>query len=850
MANENKTHIYSAEEKILILAGLFHDIGKFEQRCTDARVKHQELGERFVKEFDEQFIKILDGSSEDFAKLCTAIREHHNKQADELTQYIRQADHLSSSQRVELDLEDLGDKPRWGHKYLSSVFAKLALNSPDEGEERKKLLKYYKQKPLVESNYSLLIPSLEDVTNEAAYRYGKQDFKNFKEDLGAIFSIYEKPEDFDTLIRLLMLYFEKYLWCVPDFTGSEETDISLYNHSKDVAAAAHALYKAEAGSDGNRKLNLVIGDIPGIQNYIFNITNTKPAKVLRGRSVFVQVLTRVFASRFLEELGLSEVNVIMLAGGKFYILAPQNIKFKERYEAALDWCEDYMKNNFYYELSFSAGYETFDPEELKNKTKSFGDIVEEASHNLLKTRSSVFEGEFLVKGFDAVLNEKYIQNEGGDSDSIKCAITGKPIRKKREQPHEEYDEDLKRDIVVGLRDKQAGNELELGKSIVYEATVIEYSPDFRDVKSVKLISDWEKTSEDRKRIIINPNYDDFNGNVNNNKDLIRGAYFLHVANFASQDSKKNVMDFETMEKTNQGAKMLTMIKGDIDNLGLLMATGLYSDGKDYTGFSRTTSLSYHLRYFFSTFFNNFLKKWEGKGAENKVYTVFAGGDDLLFITPHGSSLELLQEINNKFKEFVCSNPEVHISYSLTNFKHNTPVRLVNEFAEEAQAQAKSKNKKKQVDLSRATCFYPEENKASVVVHDTVVKNKQIPKIIEQTKDLMEWISVNDKDNPVSMGVVRALLQLTGIMQEYLETKRTEKLMFYPQLTYLINRLLKDGSGKYKIDNEETRTKVGKLFDKAVSINQSDEDKKKFFAVLKPALCEAIYKLRTSGDNNE
>lgn len=189
---------------------------------------------------------------------------------------------------------------------------------------------------------------------------------------------------------------------------------------------------------------------------------------------------------------------------------------------------------------------------------------------------------------------------------------------------------------------------------------------------------------------------------------------------------------------------------------------------------------------------------------------------------------------------------MHISYSLTNFKHNTPVRLVNEFAEEAQA--KCKDKKKQVNLSRATCFYPEENKASVMVHDTVVKNSQIEDIIKQTKDLMDW--VNDKDNPVSMGVVRALLNLTGVMNEYLEDKKTEKLMFYPQLTYMINRLLKDGSGNYKGVNQAAREEVEKLFDKAMDISLDETEKRKFFSRLEPALCEAIYKLRTSGDNHE
>ncbi|MBK8549854.1 MAG: hypothetical protein IPL53_01880 [Ignavibacteria bacterium] len=45
------------------------------------------------------------------------------------------------------------------------------------------------------------------------------------------------------------------------------------------------------------------------------------AKILRGRSIFVEVLTRNFASKILDKLGLTECNLIMLAGGKFYIVA-------------------------------------------------------------------------------------------------------------------------------------------------------------------------------------------------------------------------------------------------------------------------------------------------------------------------------------------------------------------------------------------------------------------------------------------------------------------------------------------------------------------------------------------------
>ncbi len=49
--------------------------------------------------------------------------------------------------------------------------------------------------------------------------------------------LYKGEEHFNTVINVLLMIFEKYMWCIPDFTGNKETDISLYNHLKDVAAS-------------------------------------------------------------------------------------------------------------------------------------------------------------------------------------------------------------------------------------------------------------------------------------------------------------------------------------------------------------------------------------------------------------------------------------------------------------------------------------------------------------------------------------------------------------------------------------------------------------------------------------
>jgi len=55
----------TAEEKLLILGALFHDIGKFVQRCTDKSKSHPTTGVEFVEEFENEFIRIL-GSEDNF----------------------------------------------------------------------------------------------------------------------------------------------------------------------------------------------------------------------------------------------------------------------------------------------------------------------------------------------------------------------------------------------------------------------------------------------------------------------------------------------------------------------------------------------------------------------------------------------------------------------------------------------------------------------------------------------------------------------------------------------------------------------------------------------------------------
>src|SRR5262249_30185833 len=109
----------------------------------------------------------------------------------------------------------------------------------------------------------------------------------------------------------------------------------LYDHLRVTSAIAACLYqfharraaltdKEVARQDQTRCL-LLVGDISGIQDYIFGISTIGAggvAKRLRARSFYVQLLVDTAGLRVLRAFALPLANLLMAAGGKFYLLLP------------------------------------------------------------------------------------------------------------------------------------------------------------------------------------------------------------------------------------------------------------------------------------------------------------------------------------------------------------------------------------------------------------------------------------------------------------------------------------------------------------------------------------------------
>ena len=133
-----------------------------------------------------------------------------------------------------------------------------------------------------------------------------------------------------------------YASAIPSATAfNVKPDVSLYDHSKAVAALATALWRyhhdraddpetvrralAERTDWDEQKFLLVQGDCFGIQDFIFATggeTQKRAAKLLRGRSFYVSLLSECAALRVLEALDLPGTSQIINAAGKFLIVAP------------------------------------------------------------------------------------------------------------------------------------------------------------------------------------------------------------------------------------------------------------------------------------------------------------------------------------------------------------------------------------------------------------------------------------------------------------------------------------------------------------------------------------------------
>ena len=711
--------------QIVVLSALMHDIGKFAQRAKRPYSKSME-GEYLTNfkgkpghwhtVYSDYFLENDLPLPENLEKFRSVIARtasaHHKPDTDNLMEMcITIADRLSAgSDRIEIP--DNEGKTGFRESRLISIFDEIELYNHTFQSSKS----WYYELSALESDGTNIFP-------KPGKPHGKPEeyvelFEKFHNEITNINNNMAFPFYFETLISIL----EKYTWSIPSSSYNTLSDISLFDHSFSTACIAQALYvyHSQAGDlpdwkDDRKKFILLGGDLSGIQNYIFGINKNSGrgvSKIFRARSFYLQVLTRSVLLELQNRLNLFSVFRLVDSGGKFILLLPATEKIRKEIEEIDEEIQIFFMEKFKGLLTMNLSWSTIISQQglhLTNFQDSI-DAVNEAIEEckLRKLSKAIFKyGPIIKSGYD--------EREGGN-----CSLCGiNTADDKSSLKYEEKEgihipvckECCEQIVYIGTKLPKTDYLIygSKGRIPLFGQTSLTLSvnapTDLKNIIHVESIADTgifakariarhlpEVTGEelkDEKWFKLFENEDGFNEQVDKIGQL--GEYFPKTFNMIAQKSKKTDGKGELT-----GRALLSFLKADVDNLGLIFSIGL--GGK--LSVARLASLSRMINLFFSEYLVKLLRK-----KYPDIYVVFAGGDDLFLIGPWLQTINCSIELRKKMGQFCAMNPDITLSCGILTGRPRLPMRKAAEIAEEQLKKAKENKENNRIKDSVA--FYGE-----------------------------------------------------------------------------------------------------------------------------------------------
>lgn len=770
----------------IAIAGYLHDIGKFAERAR-ATSDSDKIGffidENFLNNNKDLYQPFYNGRhSHSHATYTAAFIDHlerllpkkfnkgewglgdsfinlaagHHKPKTAMQWIIAIADRVSSGfDRTEFEnrYNNEVDVRDYKKTRLLTIFEGLSV---DETKRKESLEEYNYRYPLKEiSPHSIFPLSNDEIKQTDSVEASKQYCELFHNFIYALEQLIHKDniplwfEHFDSLFMIFTSH-------IPAATvGYVVPDVSLYDHSRMTSALASALYKYHVETDTldeesiknyeTKKFLLITGDFYGIQDFIFTeggSTGKASAKLLRGRSFYVSLLSELAADMLCKELELPVTSIILNAAGKFTVLAYNTEKAVEtlrRVEAKVnDWliknffgqasmgfsmieasCNDFVGGNFV-ELwkkltkeSERKKYKKFDITQYSGCVSDYLDSFDSElgicpfCNKRPAHKSAKIQEEFSCKicADHVYIGENLVKEEQIAITTADAEIHGRKLlepifgRYQLTFPTGELKELSKQGKLVKFWHTGISSEGKVSKKITSKF-INGYVPIYEeeDLYDDRYLAG--KKSEKKKEEMIEQ--------IRVGKDEVVPKTFAHIA--------VKALNFTDRKDKFRGIEALSILKADVDNLGLLFACGMK---RDRFTLSRLATLSRQLNSFFSIFLPYVLKTDE---RFKNIYTVFAGGDDLFLIGPWNKTIEFAQFINEKFREYVCFNNDITLSAGISIHKPNTPVFNFAETSERALKTSKSSGK------NRLTVF------GQTVEWEKFQKLEEIRKVLENWLD--------------------------------------------------------------------------------------------------------------------
>ncbi|MGC8757949.1 MAG: type III-A CRISPR-associated protein Cas10/Csm1 [Caldisericaceae bacterium] len=666
----------SEEKRLLEVAALTHDMGKFMQRgfsVTKSKFDHSELSGYF---FDKEATHIELKESEEFLRDLRFLVEHHHEakldslkettRARVLAEILSEADNISSGERRDKDTQQ--------YKLLESIFAKIAINKQQTFNPDKRF--YGLDYLHFGDGCKLIYPQFgTDTSANKIEEMYKAHWNNFFGEFKDLLKSHLNRLSPDSLCFLL----EKYLWCVPSAYFMTVPDISLFEHLKTTAAFATSIYeyllkerpevfdekdsKIIREKVKDRKENrylLLLVDINGIQRFIYDVSSKKGLLSLKGRSFFIQALADLINHYILwdESINLFESNIIYSGGGKSYLLLP--LTAKDAVYRIKNELEIYLFEKFGTDVSVSFGTKEASAEDfLPDKISStWQDVLRSASEDKQHKLK-----EFIAEKYDRVFgaNESggYFDSEGKGSARKICSICRKEVSESEIQ-------------IIGDLEicKECSEILSLARSIRdsnYEIISKGYDEDGINLNKkiyLKFVKSVKETLPERS-IVLNIEDTNLSFSAQGTSD---SGYVIIGARKPPEDSA----ELGNLGETAKGINRIGVLRMDVDNLGQIFKVGLRNSktensNDNYMTLSRISQLSSSVSMFFKGELGNILLEETPETVPGKrqfkdyIYVIYAGGDDLFAIGSWDKIPDFANEFMKRFRSYACDNPSLTIS---------------------------------------------------------------------------------------------------------------------------------------------------------------------------------------------
>jgi len=718
---------------VILLSAFLHDIGKFLQRVQKYKIVHSKWSASFVDDFLPE--NIVDN------RLKTAIKDvvlsHHEtsllKDEKNMTtlDIVKKSDHLSSKER-----EKREDKGKPERERLQSLFSDISLNNIHSGD------KYFYEISSLPISY----PKKEAMNLNAEKHY-KNIQKELERDLRNLNKLNLDFRDYTNTLNYILF---KHLRFVPSAVYVNVPDVSLYDHLKTTAAIALCLYR----SNEKKKFLLINGDISGIQNFIFESFKAEEsdkgaARRLRGRSFFIKLLVDAATSYICNKLNLYEINILWQAGGNFLILSPNSEEIRKnilKIEKDINrYLAKYIGN-----VQLIICYEEGEEKDLEN----FSDYLERLKEKTDNKKNQKYYDP-VDRKVEKILKEEEI-----------CVACG---RKKK--TNGEVCEICKKLEDLGRKLSKLENRGYLIRNCESQR---DWIFNFGDFEISYLLSEVPEDGE----TIFSLNNFDFLEKKNCSQGFKIIGHFAPIKDgdiicFSTLTDKKEEINERKHPEEGGTPTKLSIMKADVDDLGLLFSLGF---DRDKRSISRISLLSFLFEYFFSWEINKLAK-------EKNVYVVFSGGDDLTVAGRFDEVISFAEKVQKKFEEWTCHNPDIHISSGIEFAGHKFPVKRLIKYTEKQLKKAKSPKDKNKITLFEETLNWRE---------------------FEEQLSLGKLILIHTKNNNIGRGFAFSLLKIRELSYFRDRIERGDRILINPEpyVRYLIARNWRDKSEKGKKGREE------------------------------------------------